>query len=120
MFVSKTFEEMLAMLYEPVLEYYDFRCGTFPMEALSHKTDDLAFWTNLPSSQVSRLYRFFEGAGLMYFWNPVSELVGNAARHGNYCKNFPERCHNGDPMKSMSVKVFTGTNGFLVHARSEG
>ena len=118
MFVEKGIDELLEMLDEPELVYYYYRPSLPVGEALKHSPNDYKFWVNHCFWDMKHLNWFMYDNGLGFLLIPVSELLGNALIHGN--SGAMHNAPNGDPLKSLSVKVFLAKNGLLVRVRNEG
>lgn len=120
LFIDATVEELLDQLIEPKLVYYDYAQGVPLSEAMNHPQDDFRFWVNLLNKPLTNLYEFMKQNGLVFLYEPVAEMVANASHHGNKRYNSIHNAPNGDPLKSLSVKVFTGRRGILFRVRNEG
>ncbi len=118
MFTDERIDQLLSELENPKLVYYDYQPGASVDEALSHPEGDFQFWTNRTNQPLIGLYRFMLDANMESLYEPAAEMVANACRHGN--KDSLKPAPNGDPMKSLSIKVFTGKNGVLFRVRNEG
>ncbi|GEM_PF-5950906 len=120
MFVHKTIDELLGMLKEPKLVYYDYTLGVPLGEALLHPLDDYRFWINQANHPLINLHKEMQKNNLDFLYDPVAEMVANALRHGNKNEGLQNYTPNGDPLKSLSMKIFTGDNGLLFRVRNEG
>ena len=118
MFTNQTIDELLVKLDNPEMIYYDYIPAVPLAEALQHPADDFKFWTNLPNKPLRNLYTYMQQNSLEYLYEPAAEMVANALRHGNKYSICP--APNGDPMKSLSIKIFKGNNGILFRVRNEG
>src|SRR3989344_4894936 len=118
MFVQESIDTLLEKLEQPQLVYYDFTAGVSIGEALQHPHDDFRFWINSPNKPLKDLYCFIAESKYHFLHEPIFEMVANSVRHGNSgsIRNAP----NGDPLKSLSIKVFEGNNGVVVRVRNEG
>lgn len=118
MFTEHNIDQLLSKFDRPELEYYEYAVGASVEEGLSHSADDFRFWTNRANKPILALYKKVHEMRLQRLWEPVAELVANSLRHGNAGSLYP--APNGDPLKSLSVKVFTANNGVLFRVRSDG
>ncbi len=118
MFTDATMDDLLERLNDPALSFYTYLPAVSVGEALYHPPDDFRFWTNRANTPMKEIAGFMQQKGLSGLYEVVAEMVANAGRHGN--KNSLHPAPNGDPLKSLSVKVFLANNGMLCRVRNEG
>jgi hypothetical protein len=118
MIVDETLDDMLEQLQSPRFTFYYYRQSCPVGEALTHPCSDYGFWINRQAEDIIQIEDFVAANNLLPLWEPIAELLGNAGMHGN--KDSICDAPNGDPLKSLSIKVFMGDNGILVRIRNEG
>ncbi len=108
--VKQTFEELLAEIRFKTFARYDllvpnqqpelFRDGNFKEGVI--KVPTLQYLNSL-ADVLGTVFSLDVGIG-------IGELLNNAFRHGN----------RGDPILSVSVKVFQGSRGYILRIRDSG